>query len=183
MTSADPSLGVAPSELTFGDRWRRDWYVARVEWHLDSLVPGRERRRITASLRDDITTESSRHGLHDTLAGLGDPRTLARNYVDSAAPLRPKWSRGIVAAGAALLLYWAVFFCYALGMLAVVDQSSMAHAESQFLFIDVIAFSDASAHGVGWSGGFAWLLTPLIIIAVAFVLASCAWRAGNRRSR
>ncbi|MEN2741061.1 hypothetical protein ABCS02_25035 [Microbacterium sp. X-17] len=128
------------------------------------------------ALRSDIVAESSRHGIHDTSAGLGEPRTLARGYIDDTARPRPQWVAGTIFSGVALLLYWIVFFAYTLGMLAVVEQAALGHAESRFLFIDVTAFADKSGVGIGWSGGLAWLIVPLIIVAITFLLTSRAWR-------
>lgn len=183
MTSNEtPAADVQPKSRA-ADRIRREWFLARVDWHLDSLVPSNDRKRTINSLRDDIAAESCRHGLDATLAGLGDPRTLAHSYTDDTTWPRPKWARGIIAAGTALLLYWIVFFAYALGMLAVVEQSGIGRAESRFLFIDVTAFADKSGIGIGWGGGFAWLLVPLIIVALLFLLVSRAWRVLTRKSR
>ncbi len=175
-TRAHPNSGPA-------DWLRREWYFTRLDWSLESLVSGRERKRIISSLRDDIDAESSLHGLRDTLAGLGNPRALARSYADGTTRPRPKWVSGIVAGGVALLLYWIVFFSYTLGMLAVVEQSGIGEAHSRFLFIDVFAFSGESGFGIGWGGGAAWVLVPTIIVAVVLLLVSRAWRVFIRGIR
>ncbi len=175
-TREQPSAGPA-------DWLRREWYLARVDWSLENLVSGSERKRIISSLQDDIAAESSRHGLHNTLAGLGDPRALAHSYADGTTRPRPKWVSGIVAAGVVLLLYWIVFFSYTLGMLAVVEQSEMGEAQSRFLLIDVGVFASESGIGIGWGGGGAWVLVPLIIVSVVFLLVSRAWRVFIRGVR
>lgn len=176
-----------PPSLRLGarDRLRRDWYLFRVDFFLDTaaLVSRRERKRILASLRADIDAEAMDHGLDTTLSGLGAPRLLALGYSDGQTASRPHWSGGIVAAGLALWLYWVVFFSYTLGMLAVVDQYDLGEARSQFLFIDVIAFSRDNGVGVGWTSTWAWLVVPLILVAVVFLVSSRAWRAFGRKTR
>lgn len=75
----------------------REWYLVRVDLYLDGIVPGYERKRILQSLRDDLAAESSRHGVREALGG--DPKTLARSYVEGELRPRPRWVVGIVAGG------------------------------------------------------------------------------------
>lgn len=155
---------------------QRELYLTRVEWFLDSLVPGHERKRIIRVLREDIAAESPANRIPQVLAGLGDPKELALSYAGDAAVQRPRWNTGVIAGGAALLLYWVVFCAYVFGMLAVVEQAGIGEAQSRFLFIEVSAFADASHIGFGWDSGIAWLLVPLTVVAVVFLVASRAWR-------
>lgn len=173
------------SPLGARDQLRRDWYLFRVDFFLDTaaLVSRRERKRILASLRADIDAEAMQHGLDATLRGLGTPRVLALGYSDGQTASRPRWSGGIVASGVALLLYWIVFFSYTLGMLAVVNQYNLGEARSQFLFIDVIAFSHQDGIGVGWTSTWAWLIVPIILVGIVFLVSSRAWRAFGRKTR
>jgi hypothetical protein len=83
----------------------------------------------------------------------------------------------MVTAAIALVLYWAVFFSYLWGMLAVVDQLQLGEVHSRFILIEVVAFAEADAFGVGWGGEPFWLLLPLAIIGVVFLIASRSWRA------
>lgn len=173
------------SPLGARDHLRRDWYLLRVDFFLDvaALVSRRERKRILASLRADIDAEAMQHSLDATLRGLGTARALALGYSDEQTVPRPRWSGGIVAAGVALLLYWIVFFSYTLGMLAVVDQYDLGEARSRFLFIDVIAFSHQDGIGVGWTSSWAWLIVPIILVGIVFLVSSRAWRAFGRKTR
>ena len=123
------------------------------------------------------------HGLDATLRGLGTPRVLALGYADGQTASRPRWSGGIVAAGVALFLYWIAFFSYTLGMLAVVNQYDLGEARSQFLFIGVIAFSHHDGIDVGWTSTWAWLIVPIILVGIVFLLSSRAWRAFGRKAR
>lgn len=65
-------------------------------------------------------------------------------------------------------------------MLAAVDSAAPAEAHSAFLFVGVEAFSNAEAVGIGWTGGWAWLIVPAVIILVAFLLGARIWRAFRR---
>jgi hypothetical protein len=153
----------------------REWYLLRIDWHLDALVPGRERRRVVRSLRESIDVESATAPLSEVLAGLGSPRALATSHAEGSA-LRPRWITGMVTAAIALVLYWAVFFSYLWGMLAVVDQLQLGEVHSRFILIEVVAFAEADAFVVGWGGEPFWLLLPLAIIGVVFLIASRSWR-------
>jgi hypothetical protein len=155
---------------------RREWYLLRVDWHLDALVSGRERKLILGSLRESIVAESATVPLSEVLAGLGSPRALATSHAEGSPP-RPRWIVGIVAAASALVLYWAVFFSYLLGMLAVTDQLQLGEVHSRFALIDVVAFADTDGVGVGWTGGLAWLLLPLAVVGLVFLIASRLWRS------
>ena len=43
--------------------------------------------------------------------------------------------------------------------------------------VDVLAFANEDGIGVGWSGDVAWILVPLVIIAVAVLVGARCWRA------
>jgi hypothetical protein len=157
-------------------RMRREWYLFRVDWYLDALVSRGERKRILGSLRESILAESATAPLSEVLAGLGSPRALAASHAEGSPP-RPRWIVGIVTTAVALMLYWAVFFSYLLGMLAVADQFQLGEVHSRFALIDVVAFADTNGVGVGWTGGLAWLLLPLAIMGLVFLIASRLWRS------
>jgi hypothetical protein len=86
----DGSLRTAATpKRSFRDRMRTDWYLTRLDWHLEGLVPGRERKATLRELRQALAGDP-----RDTtaaLADLGAPRTLARQYARES-PLRPLWS-------------------------------------------------------------------------------------------
>ena len=187
MSAERPDLPrISPSSrLGARDQLRRDWYLFRVDFFLDTaaLVTRRERKRILASLRADIDTEAVQRGVDATLKGLGAPRALALGYADGQSASRPRWSGGVVTAGIALLLYWIIFFSYTLGMFTVVDQNDLGEARARFLFIDVVAFSNQEGIGIGWTSTWAWLVIPLILVGVVFLLSSRVWRMFGRKTR
>jgi len=171
----DLHVEASTNGLSTADRWRRDAYLQRVEWHLEAVAPGRERRAIIRSLRDDLTAE--RRPMRSALADLGSPRALAARYADDPPRLRPTWSLGVIWGGVAILAYWFSFALFTLGMLSVLEQSTLDEARTRFFFVDVLAFANDDGIGVGWSGDVAWILVPVLILAVAVLLGARCWRA------
>lgn len=161
--------------LSVADRWRRDSYLQRLDWHLEAVVTGRERRSIIRSLRDELSVDQ--RPMTTALADLGSPRALAARYADDPARLRPTWSIGVIWGGVAILAYWFSFALFTLGMLSVVEQSTLDEAHARFFFVDVLAFANEDGIGVGWSGDVAWILVPIVIIAVAVLVGARCWRA------
>ncbi|MDO5753960.1 hypothetical protein [Arthrobacter sp.] len=158
----------------------RDWYVFKVDLHLDGVIPGRHRRRILADLRDSIDADAANYELPKVLAGLGKPRVVAASYAEGADQLRPLWSAGFMAAMIMLAIYWVLLFTYSAGMLAVVVQAG-GEFTSHFFFVKVMAFETGEGLGIGWSGAAA-LWFPLALAAVAFIPASRGWRVFHRRA-
>lgn len=152
-------------------------YLLRLDWYLEGVTPGFERKRIVRALREEIDADSRPVAV--VLTDLGSPRTLARRYGEGGR-LRPLWSIGILAAMATLLAYWGVFGAFTGGMLAAVDGAAPMRAEATFLFVPVMAFSDERGIGVGWSGGWEWLAVPAVIVALALLLGARVWRSFRR---
>ena len=171
----------APSKRSLSGRWQTEMYLTRLEWHLEGVLPGKERRGIIRELRQALAADP-----RDTaaaLSDLGSPRSLARQYAEDGAR-RPFWSVGAITAGAALLVYWTVFLAFTFGMLAAVESTGQAEAHGRFLFVDVLAFSGADGTGIGWTSEWAWLVVPAAIALAAFLLGARAWRgAGGQRTR
>ena len=165
------------SRRSIRDRMRIDTYLLRLEWHLEGILRGADRKATIASLRQELLTDP--RDLASALADLGPASVLAARYGDEGER-RPLWSIGVIIGAIALLAYWAVFLSYTGGMLAAVDSAAPAEAHSAFLFVGVEAFSNAEAVGIGWTGGWAWLIVPAVIMLVAFLLGARIWRAFRR---
>lgn len=145
----------------------------RVDWHLEGVTRRAERRAAIRSLREQLAGDP--RDLLTALSDLGPPNALAARYADEGVR-KPTWSIGVIIAGVALFVYWVVFLSYTGGMLAVVDSTAPSEAHARFLFIEVMAFSNADGVGIGWTSGWAWLVVPGVIVTIAFLLGARSWR-------
>lgn len=177
----DGGRGSKPRRLGLRHAMGRDWYLFKVELHLDGKVSGRHRKSILAELKDSINAESQISPLSDVLAGLGRPGELAASYAEGASLSRPLWGKGVAAAMSMLIVYWLFLATYTLGMLSVVSQTG-GEFHSQFFLVNVMAFSEDDGMGVGWSGRAA-LWFPVFLAAAAFIPASRLWRLFRRNRR
>ncbi len=155
-------------------------YLTRLDWHLEAVMPGKERRSTVKELRRTLAGDP--RGMRASLQDLGSPKALAEQYADNTHR-RPLWSIGVIAAGAALLVYWTVFLSYAFGMLAAVESLGLTEAHATFFTIDVTAYSTAEAFGISWTSDWAWLIVPTIIAAIAFLLGARSWRTITRTTK
>ncbi|MBG6226505.1 hypothetical protein IWX63_003104 [Arthrobacter sp. CAN_A2] len=162
---------------SLGDRLRTGMYLTRLDWHLEAVMPGKERRSTLKELRQTLAGDP--RGTHTSLHDLGSPKALAEQYAGDTHR-RPLLSIGVIFAGAALLIYWTVFLSYAFGMLAALESTGSTEAEARFFTVDVTAYSTAEAFGIGWSGDWSWLVVPTLIAAIAFLLGARSWRAISR---
>lgn len=172
MTDGNVRTAATPHR-SFRDGIRTSWYLTRLEWHLEGLVPGRDRKATLRELRQALAADP-----RDTtaaIADLGTPRTLAWHYAQES-PLRPLWSVGAAVAALTLFVYWLAFLLFTFGMLAAVDSNAPAEAHATFLFVDVEAFSLPDAVGIGWTSSWNWLLVPGVLVAVSFLLGARSWR-------
>jgi hypothetical protein len=155
------------------DRMRTSIYLTRLDWHLEAVLPGKQRRATVRELRQALAGDprGTTIGLND----LGHPKALARQYAEDENR-RPLWSIGVITAGLALLVYWTVFLSFSFGMLAVVDSNTPMDAAANFLFVDITAFSTEDSFGIGWTSNWAWLIVPGVIITLALLLGARFWR-------
>jgi hypothetical protein len=156
---------------------RESMYLLRLDWHLEGVVSASERKRILGSLRVEISADP--RPVKIVLADLGSPRALAVRYGEGERP-RPLWQIGILTAAASLLAYWILFGAFTGGMLAAVDSAAPMSADATFLFVRVMAFSNEQGIGIGWSGGWEWLIVPLLVITITLLLGARVWRLFRR---
>ena len=156
---------------------RESIYLSRLDWHLEGAVPASERKRILRSLREEISADP--RPVNVVLADLGSPRALALRYGEGESP-RPLWQIGILTAATALMAYWVLFGTFTGGMLAAVDSAAPMSANATFLFVPVMAFSDSEGIGIGWSGGWEWLVVPSVVVILALLLGARVWRLLRR---
>ncbi|MFK0039066.1 hypothetical protein ACIQTW_04420 [Paenarthrobacter sp. NPDC090517] len=162
-----------PPRRSLRDRIQTDIYLTRLDWHLEAVLAGKERRAVVKELRQALASDprETTLGLRD----LGSPKALARQYAidDDRQPL---WSIGIITAGLALLVYWALFLAFSFGMVAAVDANAPMEAHASFLFVNVTAFASTEAVGMGWTSSWAWLFVPAIIAFAGLLLGARSWR-------
>ncbi|MBP2265049.1 hypothetical protein J3A64_000513 [Pseudarthrobacter sp. PvP004] len=171
-------VSAASPRRSLRDRIQTDMYLTRLDWHLEAVLTGKERRATVKELRQALAGDP--RDTPSSLRDLGSPKTLARQYaVDDDR--RPLWSIGIITAGLALLVYSALFLAFTFGMVAAVDANTPMEAHATFFFVDVTAFSSPDSVGMGWTSSWAWLIVPAIIGVVALLLGARSWRIFNRR--
>ncbi|GAA1429959.1 hypothetical protein GCM10009616_13300 [Microlunatus lacustris] len=165
--------------LSLTDRWRRSWFLERVELWLDPM-PRRRRRAVLGELRANLDEATADVGLRRALADLGAPRELARTYLDAEPADRPRWHQGAVAASMLLAAWVYATLFYTLGMLAALDSTGTASpARGTFLGTRVEAVSNASELSAAFTG-VPW--GPLVVMLLVFLLVGRAWNALPRRS-
>lgn len=164
--------------LSLADRWRRFWYLQSVELWLEPM-PGRRRRAVLRELRTNLGEAAADVGMARALSDLGRPGVLARTFLDEEPPGRPRWVLGAVAASAVFAVWIYATLFYTLGMLDALDATgTTVPARGSFLGTAVTAVSSDQELSAGFDG-LPWL--PLLLMVLAFLLASRAWKALPRR--
>ena len=165
--------------LSLADRWRRSWYLQRLELWLDPM-PRRRRRAVLGELRANLDEATADVGLERAVADLGAPRELARRYLDAETAGRPRWHQGAVAAGLLLAAWVYATFFYAVGMLdALASTGTTTPARGSFLGTRVEAVSSPAEFSAAFTG-VPW--APVVATLVVFLLVGRAWRALPGRS-
>jgi hypothetical protein len=165
--------------LSLADRWRRAWYLERIELWLDPM-PRRRRRAVLAELRANLDEATADVGLDAAIAGLGAPRPLAQSYLDTEPQPRPRWNQGAVAAGLVFAAWLYATLFYTLGMLDALDSTGTATAaRGSFLGTRVEAVSNATELSAAFSG-LPW--GPLVVMLLAFLVVGRAWHVVGRRT-
>jgi hypothetical protein len=165
--------------LSLADRWRRSWYLQRVELWLDPM-PRRRRRAVLAELRANLDEASADVGPEAAIAGLGSPRQLAGQYLDSEPQPRPRWNQGAIAASLVLVAWVYATLFYAVGMLdALSSTGTTGPAQGSFLGTRVRAVANATEFSAAFTG-VPW--APLVLMLLTFLLVGRAWHAVGRRT-
>ncbi|TMD35538.1 MAG: hypothetical protein E6I95_03870 [Chloroflexi bacterium] len=169
------------SRVSFGDRLRIELAILRIDWELDGRIPWRVRRRLKNELRSNLIAAAESNGAMAAVSQLGDLRALGASYLEVYRG-RLDARRG---AWAAFITYVAV---QALAMAVLLAfQSGIAagggHGGSYELLPGFGPFQGSVNHGFEME-----ILSPahLVLMLVAFLIGSRAWRAlprGIRRGR
>jgi hypothetical protein len=168
------STGVDTPRLR--QRARANWFVWRVDHHLDGRMPRRRRREIRQELRANLAASAQDHGLQGAIDRLGHPATLAAGYVEATgSPVR--WRTGALSAVAmfavlhALTLTFHIAFTHGAAVVGGDDAS--------FSYAYEIAPGWGPLVGSGNAPTFEVLLlspTHLTVITIAWLLGSRIWR-------
>ena len=132
-----------------------------------------------ASLRQDTVMTSPQldrsPGAHSDAPKI-PPRASARTDLNSA-DTGPRWITGAVAAAATIAIYWIACVSYGLGMLTTVAENNLQEFRSSFLFVEVTAsYSFTTGGALSWTSSPAWLIVPVVLVSLVFLIASRAWR-------
>ena len=162
--------------LTLTDRLRRWSYLQDVELWLDPMS-WRRRREVLRDLRTNLGDATADLGMSQAIEDLGKPRDLAREFLKAEPRRRPAWSFGVLGVGAVLFVALLAGLSYMFGMSDALLGSGGGTAEGRFLGIAIIATATADEMSWSWSG-WSWPIT--IVAAIAFLVASSAWRLLRR---
>jgi hypothetical protein len=167
------------STLSLTERWRRSWYLSRLELWLDSM-PRRRRRAVLGELRANLDEATADVGLDAAMADLGAPRALARRYLQAEPQPRPRWDHGAAAAALVVAAWVYATLFYAVGMLDALSSTGTAGpARGSFLGTQVETVSNAAGISAAFTG-VPW--APLVAVLLTFLLVGRAWHALPRRT-
>lgn len=169
------------SPHTTAEQWSRFWFFQKLEFWLDP-IPRKRRRAIISELDENLTEAADINGMRSALDELGNPRELAKQYLEQEPAGRPNWGIGVLAASIVLALWVLTTLVYALGMMAALESTGAPRAESTLFGVRLITEFTSASIGVEFAG-FAW--PAIALAALAFLLFSSYWRVftGKRRFR
>jgi len=181
VTSIDPTPSVPrpiahrPVRPEFSDQLRLDWYLIRLDWHLQDY-PQKAARAIKREIKSDLLTAAAQVGMPAALAALGRPVVLAHGYLGELGRDRPRFTAGAVAAGLAIGVIWFLQIAYAFGALDTLEATGGGTATMTSLGAAVTYTHTSSAISVEGAFTWQWFALWLGVGMVAFVLTSRLWR-------
>lgn len=157
-------------------RARAEWFVWRVDHHLDGRMPRRRRREIRSELRANLAASAQHHGLRGAVDRLGHPATFAQGYIEGAdEPVR--WRTGAMVALATFVVLFALTLTFFLAFAA--GAASVGGAEVSWHYAYVVAPGWGPLQGSGDGTRFQLaLMSPvhLLTVATAWALGARIWR-------
>ena len=173
-SSEQLSTGVGTPRLR--QRARANWFVWRVDHHLDGRMPRRRRREIRRELRANLAASAQDHGLHAAIDRLGHPATLAAGYIEATGyPVR--WRTGALAATAVFAVLHTLTLTFHIAF--TLGAKAVGGDEAAFSYAYEIAPGWGPLVGSGNAPTFEVLLISpfhVIVIAIAWLLGSRIWR-------
>ncbi len=181
MTTTDPTSSLPrPSAPRAGrpgltDRLRLDWYLIRLDWHLQDY-PGKAARGIRREIKADLLSASGDVGMTTALAALGSPAVLAQGYLSALGRPRPRFTAGATAAALVIGAIWYMQIAYAIGALDTLEALGAESVTLTSLAASVTYTNTSTLIGV--EGAFSWQWLALWIGAglLAFLPVARIWR-------
>lgn len=173
MTTADTRT------LSFVDKIRRDWYLARLSLHIVGL-PQKSEQSTRRQLRIDITDSAQDRGMSQALSELGPPRVLAHEFLEAYGRPVPKVWTGVVVF--ALMLYGGLFALISVmeglisGALAADPNATASLSKSWLGSVVEVDIRNGLLDSMGFS------ITPLALGLLVLVPLLCTqfWRVWRK---
>ena len=188
MTTIDPTPSqpgpAAPRAARPGlaARLRLDYYLIRLDWHLQDY-PGKAARAIKREIKADLLTVAGEVGMTAALTALGSPAVLAHGYLAELGRPRPRLTAGAIAAGLAIGAVWYMQVAYAIGALDTLEAVGGGTATLTVLGASMTYTSTSTTISVEGAFTWQWLALWLGVGLVAFVIASRLWRLRSPAQR
>jgi hypothetical protein len=167
--------------LTKKDRMRIELAVKKIEWELDGRVPRAKKRQVLNELRSNLTEAADQVGAEQAVKQLGDPKALAKSYLElyrGRFDVRAGVFWAVIAYFAVQFLGLALFFAFRAGVAA-----GGAHSAS-YEFGPWPGFGPfAGKVGAGGNTFEVLLGSPahILIVLIAFAIGSTYRRVFARR--
>ncbi len=168
-----PALRAARPGLA--DRLRLDWYLIRLDWHLQDY-PQKAARAIKREIKADLLTAAAETGMPAALAALGSPAVLAHGYLTELGRPRPRFTAGAIAAALVVGALWYMQIAYAIGALDTLEAVGGGAATLTVLG-SAMTYTHTAAE-ISVEGAFSWQWLAVWIGAgvLAFLPGSRIWR-------
>ncbi|GAA1633317.1 HAAS signaling domain-containing protein [Georgenia ruanii] len=166
-----PAVPVPVARPGLRDRVRREAYLLRLQLWLDTY-PGKPRRALVAQLRADLDAAAADTSMARAIAGLGNPRALAAEYLALLPRDRPRWLVGATWAAAWLVAWLLAVTTFAAALVQVADGAGPAGVAARLLWLELTVVATDATFSVS-SEGFPW---GLVLALVLLVLGARGWR-------
>ncbi|KAE8763490.1 HAAS signaling domain-containing protein [Georgenia thermotolerans] len=169
--TAQSTVAVSVPRPPLRDRIRREAYLLRLQLWLDTY-PGKQRRALVAQLRGELDAAAAATSMAEAIDGLGNPRTLAGEYLALLPRDRPRWLVGATWAAGWLVVWLLAVTTFTAALVQVADGAGPAGVEARLFWLELtVVVTDAqfSVSSQGFPGG-------LVLAAVLLVVGARGWR-------
>ncbi|WP_182111998.1 MULTISPECIES: hypothetical protein [unclassified Actinotalea] len=173
----DPGQAAAPpARLSVRDRLRREWYLARLSWHLQDY-PRRQGKQVQRDLRAELTHAAADVGMARAVRDLGHPLVLAESYTSELGRPLPRWNSGAVAATLAVGMMVYLGGAYAIGTLDTLEALGGGTVTRYPFGAPTVFVATQDEFSVTQTPSAPGAAVLVAVGAVAFLLGSRVWRA------